>query len=122
MPIIRSDDEALRKILLNLASNAVKCTDAGGRVRASVRPDRDPSFVRIEVEDTGIGIEKDDQARIFEKFSQVRRNEHSGGSGIGLFLVKSLAEGLGGSVSVSSAIGRGSTFTVLIPVEEKEGT
>ena len=120
VPIICSDDEALRKILLNLTSNAIKFTDVGGRVKVCVRPDRDPAFVRISVEDTGIGIDREDHARIFEKFSQVKQVEHSGGSGIGLFLVKSLTEGLGGSVSVSSELGRGSTFAVRVPVKRKE--
>ncbi|MEC4183553.1 DUF3365 domain-containing protein [Adlercreutzia sp. R21] len=115
VPIIYSDEEALRKILLNLVSNAIKFTEPGGSVRLAVCPDA-PGWIRMEVADTGMGISEGDLAHIFEKFSQVGQTEHSGGSGIGLFLVKSLAESLGGSVSVSSELEKGSTFTVMVPV------
>ncbi|MEC4175378.1 DUF3365 domain-containing protein [Adlercreutzia sp. R7] len=114
VPIIYSDEEALRKILLNLVSNAIKFTESGGSVRLAVYPD-EPGWIRMEVADTGMGISEGDLAHIFEKFSQVGQAEHSGGSGIGLFLVKSLTESLGGSVSVSSKLEEGSTFTVMLP-------
>lgn len=116
VPIMVSDAEALRKILLNLTSNAVKFTDAGARVHLWVGSDEGGSWVRIEVRDEGIGISETDQVHIFEKFSQVGNGEHRGGSGIGLFLVKSLTEGLGGRVAVRSELGHGSVFTVRVPV------
>jgi len=117
IPIMLTDDEALRKILMNLVGNALKFTEAGGTVW--VRALRDPSAgaVVLQVEDTGCGIPKADFERIFGKFSQTARDGNvETGSGLGLFLVRSLAEHLGGTVSLASEVGRGSTFTVVLPL------
>lgn len=123
IPIFRSDWEALRKIVLNLLSNAIKFTDSGGAVRVEARLDEcgedGLSALRIKVSDTGCGIAKEELDRIFDKY--VQAGSTAGGvasSGLGLFLVRSLVERLGGTVSVQSEVGEGSTFIVLLPIDE----
>ncbi len=109
------DMEKLERIMLNLLSNAIKFTNAGGKVTAGIRYDDDK--VIISVRDTGIGIQKDKQGRIFERFAQVgsltsKQNE---GSGIGLSLVKSFADLHRGKIKVISEPGKGSEFIVILP-------
>ncbi len=119
VPLIMSDWEKVRRILVNLVSNAVKFTPAGGRVdvHATWAPER--SRVHIEVADTGIGIPSDKQDLIFGRFTQENMStvRRYGGSGLGLSLVKDLVSMLGGTVSVTSEVGAGSTFSVELPVE-----
>lgn len=119
IPIIRSDWEALRKILLNLVSNALKYTDDGGSVHVDVQMDPSLGSIVLAVRDTGIGIASEDFERIFNRFTQASASGTSseGGSGLGLFLVKSLVEKLGGSVSVQSVLGEGSVFSVTLSYE-----
>lgn len=111
-----SDVDALRKIVTNLLSNAIKFTDQGS-VRLRVNRELDDLVIRIS--DTGVGIPDDKIETIFESFRQVdasSRRVH-GGSGLGLSIVRNLARSLGGSVTVHSIIGKGSTFTVRLPFE-----
>ena len=119
VPLIMSDWEKVRRILVNLVSNAVKFTPAGGRVdvHATWVPER--SRVHIEVADTGIGIPSDKQDLIFGRFTQENMStvRRYGGSGLGLSLVKDLVSMLGGTVGVTSEVGAGSTFSVELPVE-----
>ncbi len=119
VPLITSDWEKVRRILVNLVSNAVKFTPAGGRVdvHATWVPER--SRVRIDVADTGIGIPSDKQDLIFGRFTQENMStvRRYGGSGLGLSLVKDLVSMLGGTVGVTSEVGAGSTFSVELPVE-----
>lgn len=119
MPFLHSDAEALRKIVLNLVSNALKYTAPGGEVRVRVGPADDGSAAVIEVTDTGCGIQPGDLEAIFKKFNRADTGEGTpvSGSGLGLFLVRSLTEKLGGTVSVKSEVGRGSRFTVRVPYE-----
>ncbi len=123
IPIMRSDWEALRKIIMNLVSNALKFTERGGSVEVSARlanagdEDEGGALAVIAVADTGCGIDPDDHARIFSRFTQASAAASGrGGSGLGLFLAKNLAERLGGSIAVESAPGKGSTFTVVVPI------
>jgi signal transduction histidine kinase len=112
--LIQQDPEKLRRIVLNLVSNAIKFTDAGEvGVRLFAIGDR----FRIEVRDTGIGIDADNLARIFEKFRQADGSvtRRFGGTGLGLAITKELCHLMGGSVRVLSQPGRGSTFTVTLP-------
>jgi two-component system phosphate regulon sensor histidine kinase PhoR len=111
-----ADEEGLHEILHNLLDNAVKYTPDGGRVTVRWRP-ADSSCV-IEVQDSGIGIPPHEQARIFERFYRVdrARSRELGGTGLGLSIVKHLAQAFGGSVAVSSEVGRGSTFSVRLPL------
>ncbi|MBM6999277.1 DUF3365 domain-containing protein [bacterium] len=123
VPLVTSDWEKLRRILVNLVSNAIKFTPRGGQVVVEARLDPRPDWVQLRVLDTGIGIPADKQRLIFERFTQenmttVRRY---GGSGLGLSLVKELTAMLGGQVRVTSEVGRGSMFVVCIPVSPPGG-
>ena len=109
---VAADYEGLREILDNLVDNAIKYTPNGGRV--TIRTRHDDGHVLIDVQDTGIGIAAEDQPRVFERFYRVdrARSRELGGTGLGLSIVKHLVQAFGGSVSLSSAPGAGSTFTV----------
>jgi two-component system phosphate regulon sensor histidine kinase PhoR len=113
---VLADEEGVRTILDNLLDNAIKYTSDGGRV--TIRWRVEDSMAVIEVADTGIGIAPHDQLRIFERFYRAdkARSRDLGGTGLGLSIVKHLAQAFGGSVSVASALGRGSTFTVRLPL------
>ena len=111
----RADAEKLRQILVNLSSNAVKFTDAGGRVELACEPRADR--VHLLVRDTGIGIPPDQLERIFEPFVQVRAGltrPHEG-TGLGLAISRDLARGMGGDLTVESTLGVGSVFTLALP-------
>lgn len=115
-PLFETDENKLAQILRNFISNALKYTEKG-EVRVSAKLDG-PSHAMISVADTGIGIALENHARIFEEFEQVEGAHQLGakGTGLGLPLAKSLAELLGGSVSLESLVGVGSTFRVRIPI------
>ncbi len=103
-------------VLLNLVDNAVKYAGDGGEV--SVRLRRVPGAVALSIADRGAGIAPDEQRRIFERFyrAESARARNVRGSGIGLALVKHIAEAHGGRVQVDSVPGQGATFTVYVPV------
>ncbi|UWZ78095.1 PAS domain S-box protein [Geoalkalibacter halelectricus] len=114
------DADRLAQVLINLVGNAVKFTPAG---RISVRVGRDARNLLIHVEDTGIGIAQDQLGRLFESFSQLDSSltRKYGGTGLGLAISKSLAELMGGSLSVSSEQGKGSTFSLTLPLQAAPG-
>jgi len=111
-----ADERKVKQILLNLLSNAVKFTPEGGRVDVSAKMDTDK--VAIAVRDTGVGIAPEDQAAVFEEFKQVGKDStrKAEGTGLGLALTKRFVELHGGEIRVDSAPGKGSTFTVTLPV------
>jgi two-component system, sensor histidine kinase len=112
------DPIRLRQMLFNLLGNAVKFTLRGGvRVRLAVRGKAERQRIRVEVEDTGIGIPADAQVSLFERFQQAdgSTTRRFGGSGLGLAVTKALAEQLGGRIGFKSREGRGSTFWIDIP-------
>lgn len=114
--VVRADEEKVRQVLLNLVTNAVKFTEAGGCV--AVECDADASNVRIIVRDTGRGIPSDHLDRIFDPFVQVDRERtprSQQGVGLGLSISRDLAKGMGGSLSVTSALGEGTAFTLTLP-------
>ncbi|HUR74158.1 MAG TPA: SpoIIE family protein phosphatase, partial [Sporichthya sp.] len=117
---VRMDRDLWTKIVLNLLSNAVKFTFSGGIwVELRLPDSQSPSgLAELTVRDTGIGIDPADQEHLFERFRRVKgaRSRSHEGSGIGLALVDELAALLGGGVSVESAVGVGSAFTVRVPV------
>jgi signal transduction histidine kinase/DNA-binding response OmpR family regulator len=117
------DAEKWEKIAYNLLSNALKFTPGKGTIRVEVnhlaRPEGQP-VLQLRVEDSGIGIPAEHLPRIFERFYQVddSRTRSFDGTGIGLVLVKELSELLGGGVTVESQVGKGSVFTVTLPVHD----
>ncbi|MCD0484835.1 HAMP domain-containing histidine kinase [Streptacidiphilus sp. ASG 303] len=110
-----ADPVRLRQIVGNLVSNAIRYTPRGGAVTLAARADREA--VVIDVADTGIGIAADELPHVFDRFwrADKSRSRRSGGSGLGLAIVRRLVEAHGGTVSVSSVPGEGSTFTVRLP-------
>ena len=115
LPPVLADPDLLARAVSNLVSNAIKYSPAGTEVSVSVRAE--PQYVCIEVADGGPGIPPSDLDRIFEKFYRVPRVEDADtpGTGLGLALVREVAELHGGTVSVASTAGAGSTFTLRIP-------
>ena len=117
----RGDPGRLRQIILNLLGNAIKFTHEGHvHLKASARTGGGGGhLLHIDVEDTGIGIPADRIDRLFKMFSQIDSSttRHYGGSGLGLSIVKRLAELMGGDVGVSSTVGEGSTFWITLPLE-----
>jgi signal transduction histidine kinase len=112
---IHGDERKFKQVLLNLLSNAVKFTPAGGsvEVRACLRAD----VVEVAVADTGEGIAPEDQQAVFEEFRQVGKSSRKvEGTGLGLALCRKFVERHGGTISVESRVGVGSTFTFTIPV------
>ena len=110
-----SDADKVRQILVNLVGNAIKFTDAGlVTLAVSAAADR----LAFRVEDTGIGIQPSDRARLFQAFTQLESGltRRHGGTGLGLFISHRLATMLGGWIDVESELGKGSTFTLFIPV------
>ena len=120
--IILCDETEIERCIINLLANAVKFTDEGGEIRIYIREIE--NYIEITVEDTGIGISKEDQEFIFKRFSQV---DNTGvmkvsSSGIGLTLVKYIVELHGGYIRLDSELNKGSRFTIGIPdiLEESE--
>jgi GAF domain-containing protein/anti-sigma regulatory factor (Ser/Thr protein kinase) len=112
----QADERKFKQIMLNLLSNAVKFTPDGGRV--DVCATRDTDKIEIAVKDTGIGIAPEDQAVVFEEFKQVGRDQmrKAEGTGLGLALTKRFVELHGGAIRLESKPGKGSTFTVSLPL------
>jgi two-component system phosphate regulon sensor histidine kinase PhoR len=113
LPPVTGDRTSLERSIVNLVSNAIKFTQEGGAVRVSARPDG--RGVSIEVVDNGPGIEPQDLPRVFERFFKADRARRSGGTGLGLAVVKHTAEAHGGRVSAQSRLGAGSTFRIWLP-------
>ena len=114
VPAVRADRERLKQVLMNLVENAVKYSPAGGEV--DVRAWAENGLVLVAVEDQGPGIPREQQGLIFEKFGRANVGGGKPGSGLGLFIARSIAEAHGGSLKVRSAPGQGSTFTLVLPL------
>ena len=112
---VLADRSAMERALTNLVSNAVKFTPTGGRVTLALT--RTDSELVISVEDTGRGIHAEDLPIIFDKYRRAREAMLTEGSGLGLFIVKAIVDGHGGTVHVESTVGHGSTFTIRLPIE-----
>lgn len=120
-PVMAFDKSQMSKIMNNLLSNAMKFTPAGGYVSMELSQVSEDGrdMLRIDVSDTGTGIPRSDLAHIFDRFYQSDNASMSTGSGIGLSLVKQYAEMHGGRVDVSSEVGKGTVFSVRIPMDLK---
>jgi signal transduction histidine kinase len=121
IPLIESDPDLIARALQNFMSNAIKFTPEGGSVVVHIGIDTKDRAVALSVADTGIGISPGQQKVIFERFiqSDMSINRSYGGSGLGLALCREVALLLNGSIEVKSELGVGSTFTIILPIEEK---
>lgn len=119
-PRILADGQKLSQVFANLLSNAIKYTDCGGAIEVSISCAQ--KWARVAVRDSGVGIAAEDLPKLFAKFYQATNASKASirGSGLGLALVKAFVEAHGGSVSVESAPGIGSTFTVELPLAQEE--
>jgi signal transduction histidine kinase len=113
---VRGEEEQLYRLVANLVGNAIHYTPKNGKV--SVTLDRDDRHALIRVQDTGIGISPEEQARIFERFYRVNsdRSRTTGGSGLGLAIARAIAHAHQGTIQVQSELGQGSIFSVTLPV------
>lgn len=120
-----ADSDRLKQVFLNLTNNAIKATQAGGKVTVTLRLSNQLAIVRVI--DTGIGIAPADQQRIFDRFyrverSRVRSRLYGGGTGLGLAIALTIIKAHGGSIDLESELNKGSTFTVRLPIaDEKTG-
>jgi two-component system sensor histidine kinase RpfC len=122
-PAVRGDPHHLRQVLINLAGNAVKFTEAGSvTVHASVQAENDTHVrLKLSIRDTGIGISHEAQAKIFDSFAQADESttRRFGGTGLGTTIAKQLVGLMGGRIGVESALGLGSTFWVEVELEKQ---
>ena len=116
LPLFTGNRSSIEAMFINLISNAIKYTPPDGQVRVYITGD--PQNIQIKVSDTGIGIEAKDIPHVFEKFFRERseRTKHISGTGLGLSIVKGVVDAHQGSISVDSEVGKGSTFTVTLPI------
>ena len=114
IPTIMGDKAQLDRVLWNLVGNAIKFTPGGGRITVSSRSDN--GYVCVAVKDTGIGIPKDELPLLFSQFRRLKGSAKIEGTGLGLFIVKTIIEAHKGTVQAESAGGQGSTFTVRVPI------
>lgn len=120
-PIILGNPDYLERAIANLVDNAIKYTPDGGRIGVTVSTEG--QWLVLQVADNGIGVPAEDIPRIFERFYRVdrSRSREMGGTGLGLSIVKHVAQAHGGSVEVSSVIGKGSTFRLKLPLPTRIG-
>lgn len=113
---VEGDAERLRRLLLNLVDNGIKYTPPGGRVTLAL--ESDGAWASLKVTDTGMGLSREEQERVFQRFYRAdeTRSRGEGGAGLGLCIARSIAEAHLGRIQVESIPGRGSTFTALIPL------
>jgi signal transduction histidine kinase len=115
-PELLADGKLLDELFGNLISNAIKYTPSGGKVRVSLAGEKEHR-VRLEVSDSGIGIPEEDIPRLFTEFFRAENAKALAeeGTGLGLVIVKEILDFLGGSISVKSKVGEGTTLTCLLP-------
>ena len=120
---IVTDINKLRQVFINVLGNAVKFTQQGG-IRLCVHADRripTEPILRVEIEDTGPGISPDDQAKLFRHFEQTKTGQQAGtGTGLGLAISREFVRLMGGDITVSSQVGKGSVFVISLPLKEGE--
>ncbi|MGH6981265.1 MAG: sensor histidine kinase, partial [Stellaceae bacterium] len=116
LPMGHGDERRLAQVLLNLVGNAIKFTDTG---EVAIEASQSNGAFNVAVRDSGPGIAPADQAKIFEEFQQVddTSTRQKGGTGLGLSISRRIVEMHGGRISVDSELGKGSTFTIRLPVK-----
>ncbi|MGM9625697.1 MAG: sensor histidine kinase, partial [Eubacteriales bacterium] len=116
LPEITADKDRIEQVFLNILSNAVKYTPDGGKI--AVRAVSGQSHIAVSIRDNGIGVPKEDQPHLFERFYRVEksRTTGAGGTGLGLAIAKELVEAHGGSIHLTSEVGRGTEITVILPI------
>lgn len=122
LPAIRIDPNRIVQVFNNLIGNALKFTPKGGRITVGAKLAENGTEVELSVQDTGVGIAKEDLGKVFERFLQVgeRRQTDIGGTGLGLSIAKDIVEAHGGRIWVESDSGRGAKFIFVLPVMFKE--
>jgi signal transduction histidine kinase len=120
LPPIWLDRGLIERVLTNLVTNAIKYTPPSGEISVSARLMHDGHAVELSVSDTGQGIPPEAQAHIFERFYQANEGDRQRGTGLGLYFCRLAIEAHGGSIAVKSAVGQGSTFTILLPITGEE--
>jgi signal transduction histidine kinase len=118
MPLVSVDEHHLERVVANLLGNAIKYTPKGGRITIRVR--LDAQHVKVTFEDTGRGIPADELPHLFEKYRRVREARRTEGTGLGLFIAKTIITAHGGEIQVTSTPGAGSTFTILLPATSEQ--
>jgi len=116
---IEADEEMLSLVWINVVNNAIKYTEAGGRIRVGLC--QDGEFAQCEVSDTGIGISEADLPHVFERFFRADKARSGEGNGLGLALAKRIVEVCSGGIAVASEVGAGTTMTVRLPVGPLHG-
>src|SRR5205814_4132056 len=118
---IVTDINKLRQVFINVLGNAVKFTERGGVgvcVRAERQGPRGP-WLRVEVEDTGPGISADEQGKLFRHFEQTKAGQQTGtGTGLGLAISREFVRLMGGDITLTSQVGKGSIFVIQLPMKE----
>ncbi|MDI3310521.1 MAG: ATP-binding protein [Thermoanaerobacterium sp.] len=117
--VVKTSKDRLRQMIINLVDNGIKYTPEGGYVKVTTT--NGENNVVIEVEDSGIGISKENIPRLFERFYRVDkgRSRKLGGTGLGLAIVKHIVESMKGTITVESEVGKGTKFTIVLPKEQK---
>ena len=122
-PFVLSDEGRLKQIILNFVGNAIKFTNKGSvSAYSEIQQESGSHWLRIDIEDTGIGISEEDQEKLFKPFSQIDsgHNRKYGGMGLGLAISSKFAEALGGRIGCESAEGQGSRFWIRIPIDLRD--
>jgi len=116
VPEVALNQESIERVIINLLTNAIKYTPHGGKIELSTHYEADTSEVHIDVKDNGIGIPEECLEQIFDRFYRVERKVHTiKGTGLGLTIVRKIVERHNGHITVESALGQGSTFSVWLP-------
>jgi len=120
LPTVKTDRQKVKQIVLNLLSNALKFT-AAGSVTIAASPETRNGTIAIAIRDTGVGIPEESKSKIFEDFRQLDNSPARGygGAGLGLSICRRLAQMLGGAIDLESQVGKGSTFTLRLPVKPR---
>lgn len=123
LPHVIADKQKMAEVLQNLIGNALKFTPEKGKITVTTKPSKEAGFVEIAVADTGVGLSKEDAAKLFEKFGRVEQSyksaKTSGGTGLGLYITKNYTEMHGGKIWVTSELGKGTTFTFTLRIFDK---